>query len=197
MTIELAATDVVHGIYIDGYGLSLEADPGKTERMIFTADRPGSFRFRCSVTCGSLHPFMIGKLQVGENSLLWRRRPGAVGAGRRPMVGEEVNQVGAKPSVNSSNRSWDGLTWPFPWSGACCSAAGRSSWSPAWPWAGSSWRSSPACSAHRWAAAIFGIIFVWIVWWALLMLVAVPLFGRLVQHLPYPRPRRMAAAPAR
>jgi hypothetical protein len=24
------------------------------------------------VTCGNLHPFMIGKLQVGQNSLLWR-----------------------------------------------------------------------------------------------------------------------------
>jgi cytochrome c oxidase subunit 2 len=72
VTIELAAADVVHGLYLDGYGLSLEADPGKTERLTFTADRPGSFRFRCSVTCGALHPFMIGKLQVGGNTLLWR-----------------------------------------------------------------------------------------------------------------------------
>jgi cytochrome c oxidase subunit 2 len=72
VTIELTATDVVHGLYLDGYGLNLEADPGKTERITFTADRPGSFRFRCSVTCGALHPFMIGKLQVGDNTLLWR-----------------------------------------------------------------------------------------------------------------------------
>jgi heme/copper-type cytochrome/quinol oxidase subunit 2 len=72
VTIELAATDVVHGLYLDGYGLSLEADPGKTERLTFTADRPGSFRFRCSVTCGPLHPFMIGKMKVGGNDLLWR-----------------------------------------------------------------------------------------------------------------------------
>lgn len=72
VTIELASTDVVHGLYIDGYELSLEADPGKTERLTFTADRAGSFRFRCSVTCGALHPFMIGKLRVGENRLLQR-----------------------------------------------------------------------------------------------------------------------------
>jgi plastocyanin len=72
VTIELVSTDVVHGLYIDGYELSLQADPGQTERLTFTADRAGSFRFRCSVTCGALHPFMIGKLQVGENQLVQR-----------------------------------------------------------------------------------------------------------------------------
>ena len=72
VTIELTATDVVHGLSIDGYNLETTADPGQTARLTFTADREGSFRFRCTVTCGNLHPFMIGKLHVGQNSLLWR-----------------------------------------------------------------------------------------------------------------------------
>ena len=72
VTIELVATDVVHGLYIDGYDLSVTADPGQTARLSFVADRPGSFRFRCSVTCGPLHPFMVGKFRVGPNWLLWR-----------------------------------------------------------------------------------------------------------------------------
>jgi plastocyanin len=72
VTIELVAEDVVHGLYIDGYDLSVTADPGQTARLSFVADRPGSFRFRCSVTCGALHPFMVGKLKVGRNWLLWR-----------------------------------------------------------------------------------------------------------------------------
>jgi heme/copper-type cytochrome/quinol oxidase subunit 2 len=72
VTIELVSTDVVHGLYIDGYGLSVEADPGQTARMTFTATQPGSFRFRCNVTCGAMHPFMIGKLVVGKNDWLWR-----------------------------------------------------------------------------------------------------------------------------
>lgn len=72
VTIELVPMDVVHGIYIDGYDLELHADPGQTGELTFIADHPGTFRFRCSVTCGALHPFMIGKLQVGPNSLLWR-----------------------------------------------------------------------------------------------------------------------------
>jgi heme/copper-type cytochrome/quinol oxidase subunit 2 len=72
VTIELLATDVVHGLSIDGYKLEITSDPGQTARLTFVADRQGSFRFRCTVTCGNLHPFMIGKLQVGQNELLWR-----------------------------------------------------------------------------------------------------------------------------
>ena len=72
VTIGLTATDVVHGLSIDGYNLATTADPGQTARLTFVADQQGSFRFRCTVTCGNLHPFMIGKLNVGQNTLLWR-----------------------------------------------------------------------------------------------------------------------------
>lgn len=72
VTIELTSMDVVHGLYLDAYGLQVTAYPGQTEILTFTADRSGTFRFRCSVTCGDLHPFMIGKLHVGPNLLLWR-----------------------------------------------------------------------------------------------------------------------------
>lgn len=72
VTVELVSTDVVHGIHLDGYGVSAAADPGQPARFSFVADRAGTFRFRCSVTCGSLHPFLVGALQVGPNLLLWR-----------------------------------------------------------------------------------------------------------------------------
>lgn len=72
VTLELTSMDVVHGLYIDDYDLSLIADPGQTARLTFTADKAGSFRLRCNVTCGSMHPFMIGKLYVGDNTNLYR-----------------------------------------------------------------------------------------------------------------------------
>ena len=72
VTFELVSTDVVHGLYVDGYEVSVEAEPGQTATITFVADRPGSFRFRCNVTCGAMHPFMIGKLTVGANHWLYR-----------------------------------------------------------------------------------------------------------------------------
>lgn len=72
VTIELTSNDVVHGLYIDGYDLQISADPGQVRTLTFTADRSGTFRLRCSVTCGDLHPFMIGKLRVGPNTVFWR-----------------------------------------------------------------------------------------------------------------------------
>jgi heme/copper-type cytochrome/quinol oxidase subunit 2 len=72
VVIKLESVDVVHGLYVDGYGLSTEAEPGRPGELAFTANRAGAFRMRCSVTCGALHPFMIGKLEVGPN-LLWLR----------------------------------------------------------------------------------------------------------------------------
>jgi heme/copper-type cytochrome/quinol oxidase subunit 2 len=71
--VRLESTDVVHGLYVDGYGLkSDEAEPGRPVEIRFTADRPGAFRMRCSVACGNMHPFMIGKLVV-EPNLTWAR----------------------------------------------------------------------------------------------------------------------------
>jgi len=72
VTIELVASDVVHGLSIDGYNLQTTADPGKTARLTFMADQEGTFRFHCTVPCGNLHPFMNGKLEVGRNTFFWR-----------------------------------------------------------------------------------------------------------------------------
>lgn len=72
LTIELVAMDVVHGLSIDGYNLAATADPGQTTKLTFIADRVGTFRFHCTTTCGNLHPFMIGKLQVGQDTFLLR-----------------------------------------------------------------------------------------------------------------------------
>lgn len=72
VTISLVSTDVVHGLYVDGYDVSVTADPGQTQQLTFRADRPGTFRFRCNVTCGAMHPFMIGRLTVGGNDQLLR-----------------------------------------------------------------------------------------------------------------------------
>jgi len=87
VTIQLISTDVVHGLYVDGYDISVEADPGQTATLTFVANKPGSFRFRCNVTCGAMHPFMIGKLIVGRNDWLYR----SIGLSALALVGVVVS----------------------------------------------------------------------------------------------------------
>ena len=50
----------------------LSGEPGQPARYTFTAGRAGSFKLRCSMACGNLHPFMTGKFQVGPNLLFYR-----------------------------------------------------------------------------------------------------------------------------
>jgi heme/copper-type cytochrome/quinol oxidase subunit 2 len=100
VTIELVSTDVVHGLYLDGYDLEVTADPGQTASLSFIADKSGTFRFRCSVTCGPLHPFMIGKLKVGNNTVRQAQgRPVRQAQGRpvRQAQGRPVRQAQGRP----------------------------------------------------------------------------------------------------
>lgn len=58
LVIDLTASDVVHGFYLDGYGIEQRVEPGLTRQITLIADKTGKFRFRCSVSCGELHPFI-------------------------------------------------------------------------------------------------------------------------------------------
>ncbi len=66
--IKLRSLDVSHGLYIDGYELKLTVHPGETSTLRFIADKTGKFNFRCAVTCGDFHPYMVGGLVVEPNS---------------------------------------------------------------------------------------------------------------------------------
>lgn len=67
ITIRLTSEDVTHGFFLDGYGVETHAGPGEAGSVTFIADRTGRFNFRCSVTCGEFHPFMVGYLVVRPN----------------------------------------------------------------------------------------------------------------------------------
>jgi heme/copper-type cytochrome/quinol oxidase subunit 2 len=64
VTLRLTSSDARHGLHLDGYDIELQAEPGRSSELTFVADREGKFKFRCSVSCGALHPFMIGELRV-------------------------------------------------------------------------------------------------------------------------------------
>ncbi len=68
VNIRLISEDVHHGFYLDGYSVTTSAHPGQDGNVKFVADKTGRFSFRCSVTCGEFHPYMVGYLVVGPNS---------------------------------------------------------------------------------------------------------------------------------
>lgn len=83
--LKFVAEDVVHGFYLEGHDLDASVAPlrpavqvrrpstGKREvleEVVFAANHEGLFRYRCSQTCGYLHPFMLGELIVSPNRLL-------------------------------------------------------------------------------------------------------------------------------
>ena len=87
ITVRLLATDVTHGFYLEGYDLDAKVRPEndtfwirhpltdgehdwtEVKEFTFTASRTGKFRYRCSLTCGYMHPFMQGEMIVQPNYL--------------------------------------------------------------------------------------------------------------------------------
>lgn len=85
ITLRLKAKDVTHGFFLEGYDLDAKARPemplfwvrhpstGEDYQMVeevsFVAGKEGKFRYRCSTTCGYMHPFMQGEFIVQPNRL--------------------------------------------------------------------------------------------------------------------------------
>jgi len=84
--VKLVSLDVTHGFYLEGHDVDAAVLPqqakilvrrpsqgdAETEQdeIVVRTDRPGKYRYRCSHTCGALHPFMAGELIVAPNHLL-------------------------------------------------------------------------------------------------------------------------------
>lgn len=82
--IKLASLDVVHGFFLEGHDVDAEIfaqqktfnmrhpETGKgwseVDELVLITNRRGKFRYRCSHTCGSMHPFMQGELIVQPNT---------------------------------------------------------------------------------------------------------------------------------
>lgn len=179
VVLELESVDVTHGVYVDGYGVKAVSEPGHTARLEFVADRVGKFKYRCSLACGPLHPFMIGELIVRPNIPYWR----AIVLALLATVGSVVylwksrTRLAPNPDQQAAGRRIELTRIPIlkrllRWRG----------FQPA----------LMLITLFGFVLAVltglfgtpvgsrdFAIIFVWIVWWAVLKIVLVPLTGRL------------------
>lgn len=118
ISINLITKDVTHGFFMEGYDIDAKVQPGdspeysklllrhpskkddfqEVDRIEFIADKAGKFRYRCSVTCGYMHPFMLGEMVVVPNYPLWGGLGLAVGVAISTMI-----LFGFKAKHNSLN----------------------------------------------------------------------------------------------
>lgn len=56
--------DITHGFAINGYDFNMEIQPGQTNTIEFTADKPGTFPLYCTNFCSALHQEMSGYFLV-------------------------------------------------------------------------------------------------------------------------------------
>ena len=172
VVLELQAQDVAHGLHVDGYEVEAESVPGQSARLEFVAGRTGQFKYRCSLSCGTLHPFMIGELVVGPNDPYWRglllTLLGAVAtvAFARPWGASAVASV---RRIDLTRLAW--LRW-------LVRRRGLQSLAMLVTLAGFVLAVLTGLFGTPVGSANFAIIFVWIIWWAALKVVLVPLFGR-------------------
>ncbi len=181
VNIRLISEDVHHGFYVDGYGIKTSAHPGQEGALSFVADKSGRFSFRCSVTCGSLHPYMIGYFYVAPNNLwVW----GVLGvlvlgfiswltvAGKK-QKDEKFKLFGIIP-----------LEWRFPLTKfKPLRALLKSRWFPFLPIVFNLFIFTIILLAGFVGGLgagnyNFGVMIVWILWWVLLMMFMVPVIGR-------------------
>jgi cytochrome c oxidase subunit 2 len=82
--IRLISLDVVHGFFVEGYDTdaqifanqkkfkfrrpSQDKNWEEVDRITIITNKTGKFRYRCSHTCGTMHPFMQGELIVHPNT---------------------------------------------------------------------------------------------------------------------------------
>ena len=66
VVLEFTSLDRLHGFNCPGLGIRTDIQPGKVNRLQFTADKTGTFPFHCDNFCGSGHEGMRGTLTVTE-----------------------------------------------------------------------------------------------------------------------------------
>jgi polyferredoxin/plastocyanin len=165
VTFRIRSRDVTHGFAVEGTGIEATVLPGREARVTVPAERAGKLRYRCSVICGPLHPFMVGEIVVEPNRWpLW-------GGALMVLVGFLASAGTVLPARRPGLARLGAVRWLL----------------------GRRWLQFALIAPNLLfftvivlaglagtptGATNFSTIFVWIAWWGLLVLVLVPLGGR-------------------
>lgn len=179
--LKLVSEDVTHGFFLDGYEKTTTIPPGQLRVVGFTANKTGTFTFRCSHTCGDFHPYMVGQLRVLPN------RRYQIATALVALLGL-VSLALDRKRIRQPSRKLFGvlpLDWRFELTRfLTVRRLVKSQWFPlafvllnfvVFLVVLVSGLAGGASAGNR----NFAVMVVWILWWVLLMTVFVPLAGRL------------------
>ncbi|RKX74001.1 MAG: hypothetical protein DRP87_17830, partial [Spirochaetes bacterium] len=110
VVLTLICEDVSHGFYLDGYDIIAEAHPGEPRDIVIRANTAGKFVFRCSLTCGEFHPYMVGYLMVLPNTRSYAGISVAAVIAIGSMIFTFVRRMGGKGGAGSNSGSSDPST---------------------------------------------------------------------------------------
>ena len=89
--LDLTSVDVIHGFFVPGLGIQMDALPGRLTNLWFRAD-PGVYKGQCDQLCGANHSQMLIDVQVLPDDqfqawlLAHRSQPGAAPAAAPPAA---------------------------------------------------------------------------------------------------------------
>ena len=72
--LELEAADVIHSFWIPRLGGKMDMIPGRTNRLLIQADKPGVYKGQCAEYCGGPHALMgfVVVAHMSEDFARWR-----------------------------------------------------------------------------------------------------------------------------
>jgi len=121
--IELAASDVVHALYLPSFRVKLDAVPGRIHRTWFRPRAVGTFEIACAQHCGVFHHRMRGTVTVVSPGEFGRwlaagsRDAARIAAEDARAVAEEPTRApepGQAPSIEDAPNA---RRWGWPWRG--------------------------------------------------------------------------------
>jgi cytochrome c oxidase subunit 2 len=99
VVLEITSQDVIHSFWVPELAGKVDANPGLTNRLSFTAEKPGVYRGVCAELCGVGHStmlFVVTAMETGEFQA-WLEAGGQAAA-------EAAEQLAAGPSPELGQR---------------------------------------------------------------------------------------------
>lgn len=87
--IRLASADVIHSFWVPSLAGKTDMIPGRTNRMVIQADRPGVYRGQCAEFCGQQHSLMAFHVTAVERPAFESWLAAAAAPARSPETPEE------------------------------------------------------------------------------------------------------------